>query len=95
MGRAPQVGPRPENWIDVFLERRILTFSLFRQMAETEATFSGAVKAAQAAELSAPCYIILSGVAAGEGALITKLRGPEADNTYTLKENGWYLLETN
>eukprot|EP00629_Pelagomonadales_sp_RCC1024_P015620 CAMPEP_0119292054 /NCGR_PEP_ID=MMETSP1329-20130426/43462_1 /TAXON_ID=114041 /ORGANISM="Genus nov. species nov., Strain RCC1024" /LENGTH=364 /DNA_ID=CAMNT_0007292883 /DNA_START=57 /DNA_END=1147 /DNA_ORIENTATION=- len=91
-------GPDRENWVDHFLRRRVVTFSLFREMAEQQATFEGALAMAEAVDLAAPSYIIMSGVRAGEGALVTRGRDAAGNATDVVRlgdDGGWYLLETN
>ena len=99
------VGVVLSNWVDLVLKRRILTFSLIRQLAQTVPTFDAAVARAANAPLSAASYFVLSGTQPGEGALITRGRAgrPEAKADIVRLDADargnhsarWYLLETN
>lgn len=94
------LGALTEDWVDVFLRRRVLTFSFIRQLAQTAPTFATAVKTASSTDLSAASYFVLSGTAPGEGALITRDRDAHAagaTDVYRLDAAAgrWYLLETN
>ena len=91
-----------EDWLNVLLKRRILTFALIRSLAQTAATFDDAVEALSSTPLDAPSYFVVSGIKAGEGALITRSRDPASNNASTpvvyrldASKGRWYLLETN
>lgn len=95
------VGFIGSDWLDVFLRRRILTFSFIRQLAQHDApTYAEAVAQAVETPLSAASYLVVSGVAPGQGALLTRGRGGERvarADVYRLDASAgrWYLLETN
>jgi N-acylethanolamine-hydrolysing acid amidase len=87
-----------DDWVNVFLRRRMLTFSRIRQTAETSATYADAVAALSEADLNAPSYLVLAGAAAGEGAILTRdrsARGGRGADLYPLTSDRWYLVETN
>ena len=91
-------GFRIENLYEILLNREahFVTFEI-RRMLETEGTdFSSVVREFQTAVLMAPCYIILGGIARGEGAVITRGRESELDIRFIDTARGnWYVLETN
>ena len=97
------VGPITSDWLEFFLRRRIMTFSFLRELAQSDAssTFEAAVVRAASVPLPAPSYFILSGVAAGEGAVVTRGREPPANASRAdivrldAAAGRWYLLETN
>ena len=90
-------GFRIENLYEILLNREahFVTFEI-RRMLETGTDFSSVVWELQTAVLMAPCYIILGGVARGEGVVITRGREAELDIRFIDTSKGtWYVLETN
>ena len=62
------------NWVDVFLKRRVLTFAVIREAAETAASFDAALATLTGPPLAADSYFILSGTRPGEGAVVERSR---------------------
>ena len=85
------------NWLDIFLRRRMLTFSRIREVATTAKDYAAAVTAMKSAPLSAPSYFVLAGVQPGEGVLLTRGRDAGDVDAYELQPDAgrWYLVETN
>jgi len=69
---------------------------LLRRILETEESYAGALKQLVTEPLISESYIIVSGVASGEGAVITRNRTIAAD-VWTLggPQKNWFLLQTN
>lgn len=102
-------GPITSDWFDLFLRRRMLTFSAIRTIAQTAATYEEALAALKAAPLNAPSYFVLAGAAAGEGAVVTRDRDPAPSkgdaggkgaggaDVWPIDAGAgrWYVLETN
>lgn len=83
-------GPLLENLLDVFVRRRVLTFSQLREIATSAADFSAAMDALRSVKLDAPSYFIVAGSRHGEGALITRDRDQAAD-VLNLTSSRWSL----
>lgn len=90
-------GPIGENWADLFLRRRVATFSQIRLAADGAATYADAVARFRAIALAAPSYFILAGARPGEGALLTRGRDAAGSDLEVLNATSgrWYVLETN
>jgi acid ceramidase len=69
-----------------------------RDVMTTNATFADALATAQTARLVGPAYIIIGGIAAGEGAVVSRA-ATHTVNTWTLADamagGAYYVLETN
>lgn len=91
-------GPLIEDLLDTFLRQRVVTFSMIRELAASAPSYAAALSRLSEAELDAPSYFILAGIAPGEGAVLTRDRDGLAD-AYTLQPAAdpprWYVLETN
>lgn len=90
-----------DNWVDMFLRRRVATFSRIRLLAESAATYDAALEALRAEKLDAPSYFIVAGSKAGEGAIVTRGREPKEvepkNEIYPLDSGAgrWFVVETN
>ena len=87
-----------ENILELLLNRKAKFVGLvMRGLLESDNVgYTEALKELQTLELIAPCYIILGGVAAGEGAVITRGREMAVDTRFIdTKDKIWYVLETN
>jgi len=76
-------------------QANVVSFFL-RHLLETEANYASALKRIVSDPLISESYIILSGIAAGEGAVVTRNRTVAAD-VWTLGslQDSWFLLQTN
>lgn len=85
-----------DNMDDVFLQKRIFTFTFLRQVAETAKTFTDAVDTFKTHKFSAPSYFIIGGLNAGEGTVVTHNRDDFAD-VWSIGDDdkNWYVFETN
>ena len=72
-------GPLVANFFDLFIRRRLNTFSAIRKLAETATSYRDALDALVAAKLDAASYMVIAGTQPGEGALITRDRDRPAD----------------
>ena len=86
-----------ENALEMLLNRQAkpLSFMIRDHLADPTATFAKAVTAYQHTPLIAPVYIIVGGVAAGEGAIITRDRLFALDVWRIALPDNWWRLETN
>lgn len=84
------------NFIEAALAGGQFLGFFLRDMLEQEASFASALSRAQRTPLASVSYIILGGVAAGEGAVVTRDRSGPADTWLLDAAAGrWYLVETN
>lgn len=72
---------------------------LIRETLMAESNYDGAVQMLSDTRLIAPCYYIVGGVSAGQGAVITRDReGPDQSydrGVWTMQSGDWYILQTN
>jgi hypothetical protein len=90
MGNVRELLANPDANVVSFLLRRVL---------ETQADYGAALKRLVTEPLISESYIILSGIASGQGAVITRNRTIAAD-VWTLggssqRNDSWYVLQTN
>ena len=91
-------GFRIENLYEILFNREahFVTFEIRTMLERNGTDFSSAVRQFETVVLMAPCYIILGGVAGGEGAVITRGREAELDIRFLDTSKGiWFVLETN
>ena len=87
-------------WMNVFEAiiagtHGIVTILIRDTLADPEMDFKMAVETLKSVPVIAPCYFIVGGLGASEGAVITRGRSAADDVWWLGSNNSWFLVETN
>ena len=86
-------GARADDWFDLFVRKRTITFAFLRQVAENATTYDEALGMLEREPLDADSYFIVAGPS--DGAVVTRDRSGVANVTKLGDDGGWFLVETN
>ena len=93
MLRRRDQGLRADDWFDLFVRDRTITFAFLREVAERATTYDEALGMLEREPLDADSYFVVAGPA--DGAVVTRDRSGVANVTRLGDDGRWFLVETN